>query len=100
MTSGVILLCTVIWLKARSAGIGYAELGLSYEQCVKHKEIWRLFTAQLMHVEPLHLLLNMSTLWSVGGTEHGYSGRLDYIKHSILLLYLVPMVIPFSSQCA
>ena len=82
----------VIWLKVRSSGIGYAELGLSYEQCVKHKEIWRFFTAQLTHVEPLHLLLNMSTLWSIGNTERTPAGLRDYVKNSLLLVYLVPVV--------
>ena len=86
------LLCVVIWLKVRSSGIGYSELGLSYERCVKHKEIWRFFTAQFTHVEPLHLLLNMSTLWSVGNTERSPSGLGDYVKNSLLLLYLVPVV--------
>ncbi|KAK9836562.1 hypothetical protein WJX74_003143 [Apatococcus lobatus] len=93
VTSVLILLCTVIWLKARSSGIGYSELGLSYERCVKHKEIWRFFTAQFTHIEALHLLLNMSTLWSVGSTERGsVAGFGDYVKGSLLLLYLVPMV--------
>ncbi|KAK9864174.1 hypothetical protein WJX84_010650 [Apatococcus fuscideae] len=95
-TSVLILLCTFIWLKARSAGVGYSELGLNYERCVKHKEIWRFFSAQFTHVEPLHLLLNMSTLWSIGRTERStsavHAGLGDYFKNSLLLLYLVPMV--------
>ncbi len=56
-----LLLCGV-YLLLSSRGVGYAEVGLSYEAAVQRLQLWRILTAQLSHVELLHLLFNISSL--------------------------------------
>lgn len=38
------------------------QVGLSYESAVQQLQLWRIVTAQLSHVELLHLLFNVSSL--------------------------------------
>ncbi|KAK9819657.1 hypothetical protein WJX72_000848 [[Myrmecia] bisecta] len=89
-TSTVIALCSAIWLYLNNRGIGYSEVGLSYERVVQHRELWRIVTSQLSHVEWLHLAFNMSSLWNLGVVEVagllGQSGTMYYAKTSLVLL--------------
>ena len=59
-------------------------------------------TAQLSHVELLHLLFNLTTLWSIGDFEASDSfaakgGVAYYVQMSAILLLLSGMVSPLSS---
>ena len=90
------VLCGVyLFLTARH--VGYAEVGLSFEQAVQQLQLWRIVSAQLSHVDALHLLLNVSSLWSLGGIEAaggpaGRSGTLYYLQTSAILLILSGVV--------
>jgi membrane associated rhomboid family serine protease len=86
-----------IYLYIVSRGIGYAEVGLSYDQAIRKLELWRIFTAQLSHVELLHLLFNLSTLWSLGAVEtrDGMAFKissLSYLHTSLILLIFSGLV--------
>ena len=55
------------------------------------------FAAQLSHVELLHLLFNLTTLWSIGDFEAGdgfaaKGGVAYYVQMSMILLLLSGMV--------
>ncbi len=59
--------------------------------------------AQLSHVELLHLLFNLTTLWSIGDFEasDGFAakgGVAYYVQMSTILLLLSGVVSPLSSQ--
>ena len=59
-------------------------------------------TAQLSHVELLHLLFNLTTLWSIGDFEasDGFAakgGFAYYVEMSAILLLLSGVVSPLSS---
>ena len=83
-----------------SHNLGYAHVGLNYEQAVQNLELWRLVTAQLSHVEFIHLLFNLSTLWSLGTVEENVglgvkTGTLYYLQTSLQLLIFSGLVRTF-----
>ena len=84
--TAAVLIAVYLFLTARQ--IGYADVGLSYEQVVQHGELHRLWTAQLSHIDLLHLLLNVSALWSIGVAELSSGGTADYLRISAILLVL------------
>eukprot|EP00884_Botryococcus_braunii_P006607 jgi/Botrbrau1/15948/Bobra.0260s0009.1 len=69
-TAGVIITCIVVYVYLHAARLGYDDVGLSYDRAVQHGEVWRIFTSQLSHIETLHLLFNVSSLWSLREVEH------------------------------
>jgi len=85
-STALALIAVYLFLTARH--IGYEDVGLSYEQVVQHGELHRLWTAQLSHIDLLHLLLNVSALWSVGVAELGSGGTAEYFRISAILLVL------------
>lgn len=102
-TSLVTAICCGVWGFLRSRGLGYAEVGLNYEKVIQQKEYWRIATSQLSHVELLHLVFNISALWSFGFLEEvsgPHQGTVYYIQTSVLLLVLSGLVSSQSSLSA
>ena len=96
-TSLVSTLLTAVYLYITSHGIGYADVGLNYDQAVQKLELWRVLTAQVSHVELLHLLFNLSTLWSLGVIEESNGngakgGTRYYLQTSLVLLIFSGLV--------
>lgn len=62
-------------------------------QVVSHRELWRCLSAQLCHVDLLHLAFNLSALWSLGLVEGTPGLGTPYLlQHTALLLLLSPAV--------
>lgn len=92
-TSALAVACVGIWYLLHRWGLGYPEVGMSYEAVVQRRELWRAVTSQLSHVELLHLLFNVSALWTIGLVERAPAlGTLYYLQHSALLFLLSPLV--------
>jgi len=70
---------------------GYSDVGMSFDRVVGDNEFWRCGTSQLAHVELLHLVFNLSALWSVGIAEQ-MLGTLYFLKITTLLFLLSPVV--------
>lgn len=70
---------------------GYGDVGMSYDRVLGDNEVWRCGTFQLAHVELLHLVFNLSALWSIGIAEQAL-GSLYYLKITALLFLLSPVV--------
>ncbi|KAK9825660.1 hypothetical protein WJX81_006649 [Elliptochloris bilobata] len=85
-TSGTAAVLIAIYLFITARRITYADVGLSYEQCLERGELYRVWTAQLSHIDLLHLLFNVSALWSVSTAELGDGGTVMYLRTSALLL--------------
>lgn len=81
-------LLTGIYIFITARHITYTDVGLSYDQAVQHGELYRVWTAQLSHIDLLHLLLNVSALWSISAAEVGSGGTVAYFRISALLLVL------------
>jgi membrane associated rhomboid family serine protease len=82
-----------VWLRIHSAGLGYQDVGCSYDLVVRQLQFWRLLTAQISHVSGLHLLFNCSALWNMGSVETGGlraagSGSVFYLSYTLLFFVL------------
>lgn len=84
LTSGLILLNVAVFLATAENG----ELGV--DAMVRHGgkvgplifdlgEVWRLFTANFLHHDALHIGLNMFVLFNVGGVLENTYRTLDYV---------------------
>lgn len=91
-TSSVIAVLCCIWLLIKSRRLGYGDVGLSYDKAVQNKEVWRVITSQLSHIDLLHLLFNVSSAWSLRSAEA--QGILYYVHTSLLLMLLSAAVLP------
>ncbi|GBG68958.1 hypothetical protein CBR_g3657 [Chara braunii] len=91
ITSVLIAICTGVWVYIQKAGLGYGDVGISYEDVVRGKQYWRVITSSFSHISFLHLIFNMSALWSVGVVEqlgHAGMGKIYYLKNTLLLVIL------------
>lgn len=88
-TCCVCLFCVCVWLYLKQHRVGYQDVGLNYDKVVHDKEYWRLIVSQLCHIEFLHLLFNVTALWSLGTAErNSHIGSFAYLRTSFLLLLL------------
>ena len=62
-------------------------------QVVTHRELWRTAACQVSHIDLLHILFNLSALWSMGLVEQTAGlGSLYYMQQTALLFILSPAV--------
>ena len=86
VTSILAVVCTAVWLWLSQKQLGYAEVGLNYQRFVHDQQFWRLVTSQFSHVDFIHLLFNMASLWSIGFFENGGQNSIVYLQQSLWLL--------------
>lgn len=86
VTSALAILCTAVWLWLNQKQLGYVEVGLNYQRFVHEQQFWRLVTSQFSHVDFIHLLFNMASLWSIGFFENGGQNSAVYLQQSLWLL--------------
>ncbi|CAA3013353.1 RHOMBOID 13 [Olea europaea subsp. europaea] len=94
-TSCIIGLCSAIWFYIQKKNIGYSNVGLSYDTAVEG-HYWRIITSALSHISVLHLVFNMSALWSLGIIEqlgHMGLGLEYYLHYSLVLVVLSGMLV-------
>ena len=63
-TSCIIGICSMIWFYIQKKNIGYSHVGLSYETALEGHH-WRIITSAFSHISVIHLVFNMSALWSM-----------------------------------
>lgn len=91
-----ITLCSVIWLIIQRRNVGYTDVGLSYESVVSQGQHWRIITSAFSHISFLHLVFNMSALWSLGVVESAKEynlGTTYYLQYSIILVLLSGLLV-------
>ncbi|CAL1404694.1 unnamed protein product [Linum trigynum] len=89
-TSCIIAFCTAIWFYLQKKNLGYSQVGSSYETAVEGHH-WRIITSAFSHISIIHLVFNMSALWSLGIVEqldHMGLGSLYYLQYSLVLVVL------------
>lgn len=95
-SSAAITLCSAIWLLIQRRNVGYSDVGLSYESVVSQGQHWRIITSAFSHISFLHLVFNMSALWSLGVVESAKEynlGTAYYLQNSILLVLLSGLMV-------
>eukprot|EP00249_Psilotum_nudum_P018563 c26865_g2_i1 orf=180-992(+) len=91
VSSSIIGLCCAVWVYFQKKNVGYGDVGMSYEAVVAEGQYWRVLTSTFSHISVLHLVFNMSTLWSLGIVESlGQIGLgIQYYLHYTLLLIVL-----------
>jgi membrane associated rhomboid family serine protease len=95
-SSSVIAICSLIWYLIQKRGIGYADVGLSYEAAMEGGQYWRIITSAFSHVSVVHLVFNMSALWSLGAVEqlgHVGLGVEYYLHYTVVLVVLSGLLV-------
>lgn len=67
-TSCLIAICSGLWFYIQKKNIGYFQIGLNYETAILGHHS-RIITSAFSHISILHLVFNMSALWSLGVVE-------------------------------
>ncbi|PKA55782.1 Uncharacterized protein AXF42_Ash012074 [Apostasia shenzhenica] len=94
-SSCIIGICSAIWFYIQKRNIGYSHVGLSYEAATEG-QYWRIITSAFSHVSVLHLVFNMSALWSLGMVEqlgHIGLGVQFYLQYTLVLLVLSGLLV-------
>ena len=76
----------MLWLVIKSRNWSHTDVGLTYDRCLHHRELWRIVTSQLSHIDLLHLIFNASSTWSMRSAEA--QGSLHYVHTSLLLMLI------------
>ncbi|KAE8723867.1 hypothetical protein F3Y22_tig00011718pilonHSYRG00186 [Hibiscus syriacus] len=88
-TTCVIGICSAVWFYIQRKNIGYQHVGLSYETAVEGHH-WRVITSAFSHISVIHLVFNMSALWSLGVVEqlgHLGLGVAYYLQYTLVWSY-------------
>ncbi|GMH37424.1 hypothetical protein BSKO_05297 [Bryopsis sp. KO-2023] len=92
-TTAIVALCVSVWGFITHRRLGYEDVGMSYERVVTNGEYWRLIVSQISHVEILHLVFNISALWSLGFVERTEGmGSVYYLRVTLVLLLFSEVV--------
>ncbi|KAJ8466297.1 hypothetical protein OPV22_028849 [Ensete ventricosum] len=89
-SSCIIGICSAIWFYIQKKNIGYSNVGLSYETAIAG-HYWRIITSAFSHISVVHLVFNMSALWSLGVVEqlgHLGLGIEFYLQYTLVLVVL------------
>jgi membrane associated rhomboid family serine protease len=74
VNTALMALCTVIWFVMWNRRAGFEDVAISYAKVVRERQYYRMVTAAFTHLDVMHILFNMATLWTVGveEQEHGH----------------------------
>ena len=78
----LILINLIVFYLVRTGKLEGDDLAVSYHQVFNRKEYQRILTSAFTHVDPLHLVCNMLSLYNVGPAVQSIYG-----KSGFLLLY-------------
>lgn len=83
-TYTIIAICVAAFVAQQATDIG--DRGDISAAGVDHGELWRLVTSGFLHVDPMHLLFNVTGLLMLGNTVEGRLGRVRFLGLYILSL--------------
>lgn len=74
-----------IWAWLSHKRLSYADVGFKYDLVVGQQQYWRLATSVVSHVDIIHLVFNVTGLWSMGYAET-FLGSVHYLIITLLLI--------------
>ena len=87
-TDLLIIANVIVFFLIRKGKLMEEELSSSYHVVFNRKQYYRMLTAGFTHVDPMHLIMNMISLYNVGTFAESYYGHLRF-----LILYFLSMVV-------
>lgn len=84
-TCVVIACCSALWLYMWSRRTPFADVAYQYDKCVKEGQWWRVVTSSVSHLNVMHIVFNMASLWQLGALEQSITTR-EYVRWSFLLV--------------
>lgn len=91
LTSATCVLLIAVWAWLSHRRLGYVDCGFNYDQVVGHQQYWRLLTSTVSHIDIVHLLFNVTGLWSLGYAEL-LLGSWQWTTITLLLMVLTNAV--------
>ncbi len=88
LTIFLIFVNVIVFMLIRAGRLDADDLGMSYHTVFNRKEYRRILTSAFTHAEPLHLIMNMISLYNVGSFVEGYFGT-----WRMALIYFVSLVL-------
>jgi membrane associated rhomboid family serine protease len=86
-TTAVVAVCSGLWLRIKQKEYDYPDVAASYNTIVHSHQYWRLLVSQFAHIDLLHLLFNMASLWSLGIIEQIH-GSAFYLRMTLVMLVI------------
>ena len=80
---------TAVFAAVLRAGGTAATVGLTASSVVDERRVWLCVTAQLVHLDAVHLAANLVALLSLGPDAEARRGSFIYLHHSALLAVIV-----------
>lgn len=84
-TTLLILSIIWIWVKNFYGEVDCKEYTVSYQECVKKQQWWRVLTSPLCHSSPFHLFVNVTALWTCRTLEKLW-GIWFYFRYTLLIV--------------
>ncbi|MBQ9424713.1 MAG: rhomboid family intramembrane serine protease [Erysipelotrichaceae bacterium] len=84
----LIFINVIVFMAIRAGRLDPDDLGMSYHLVFNRKEYRRILTSAFTHVDPMHLLMNMVSLYNVGSFVESYFGR-----GRMLVIYFVSLIL-------
>lgn len=86
ITKGIILVCVILFVvinfieKDSDKGSLAIKYGALYPPRLTYKkEYWRIFTANFVHIDFLHIFMNMYCIYYLGGFFEQFLGTISYV---------------------
>jgi len=86
LNSAVMLLNSVIWFWMWNRRAGFEDVATSFRKVVLERQFYRVITATFTHLNLLHLVFNMASLYSIGAVETA-RGSYWYLQYTVLLIW-------------
>jgi membrane associated rhomboid family serine protease len=81
----VVVGCCLFWFALWNNRLGWPDVGISYRNIVFGKEYWRVLSASFAHIDLLHLVVNMSSVYNLGSLEMLY-GAPQFFSYTMLFV--------------
>lgn len=91
VSSTVIALCIGIWFYEWNNRVSYESVGISYAKFARQGEYWRIVSASFSHLDLMHLVFNMGSLYSCGTIEIA-KGSMFYFQNTIILIFVSMLI--------